>query len=50
VKVQWKGQPFEEDTWEIEWEMQRSYPHLLETPRMILDPFEDEYLFKRGRM
>ncbi|XP_070014068.1 uncharacterized protein [Nicotiana sylvestris] len=50
VKVQRRGQPVEEATWETDREMCSSYPHLFETPGMILDPFEDEHLFKRGRM
>ncbi|XP_070037009.1 uncharacterized protein [Nicotiana tomentosiformis] len=50
VKVQWRGQPVEEATWETEREMQSRYPHLFETPGNFLDPFEDKRLFKRGRM
>ncbi|XP_070039545.1 uncharacterized protein [Nicotiana tomentosiformis] len=50
VKVQWRGQPVKETTWKTEQDMRSRYPHLFETPCMILDPFENEYLFKRGRM
>ncbi|XP_070054524.1 uncharacterized protein [Nicotiana tomentosiformis] len=50
VKVQWRGQPVEEVTWETEEDMGSRYPHLFSTPGMILDPFEDERLFKRWRM
>lgn len=48
MKVQWRGQPVGEATWEIEQEMHSKYPHLFETLGMILNPFEDERLFKRG--
>ena len=50
VKVQWRGQPDEEATWETVREMQSRYPRLFETPGTFLDPFKDERLFKRGRM
>ncbi|XP_070055418.1 uncharacterized protein [Nicotiana tomentosiformis] len=50
AKVQWKSQPAGEATWESEQDMQSKYPHLFETPGIILNPFEDEHLFKRGRM
>ena len=50
VKVQWRGQPVEEATWEAEEDMQSRYPHLFSTPGIILNPFEDECLFKRWRM
>jgi len=50
VKVQWRGRPVEEATWETEREMQRRYPHLFEASCMFLDSFEDECLFKLGRM
>jgi len=50
VKVQWRGQPVEESTWETEREMQSRYPRLFETLGIFLNPFEDECLFKRGRM
>ncbi|XP_070041565.1 uncharacterized protein [Nicotiana tomentosiformis] len=50
VKVQWIGQPAEEANWETEREIRRRYPHLFETPFTFLDMFEDERLFKRGRM
>ncbi|XP_070054844.1 uncharacterized protein [Nicotiana tomentosiformis] len=46
VKVQWRGQLVEEVTWEAEEDMSR-YPHFFSTTGMILDPFEDERLFKR---
>ncbi|XP_070054806.1 uncharacterized protein [Nicotiana tomentosiformis] len=49
-KVQWRGHPVEESTWETERDMRNRYPCLFETPVMILDPFENERLFKRGRM
>ncbi|XP_070049057.1 uncharacterized protein [Nicotiana tomentosiformis] len=48
MKVQWRGQPTGEATWEIEREMRSKYPHLFEAPGMILNSFEDECLFKRG--
>ncbi|XP_070050668.1 uncharacterized protein [Nicotiana tomentosiformis] len=47
VKVQWRGKPVEESTWETEEDMQSRYPHLFSTPGMILDSFEDECLLKR---
>ncbi|XP_070041359.1 uncharacterized protein [Nicotiana tomentosiformis] len=50
VKVQCKGQPLDEATWDTEEDMRSIYPHLFNTPRMILDPFEDERLFKRWRI
>ncbi|XP_070054402.1 uncharacterized protein [Nicotiana tomentosiformis] len=50
VKVQWRGQPVEEVTWEGEEDMRNRYPHLFSTPGMILDPFKDERLFKRWTM
>ncbi|XP_070036997.1 uncharacterized protein [Nicotiana tomentosiformis] len=50
VKVQWRGQPFKEVTWETEKDMQSKYPHLFGTSGMILNSFEDEHLFKRWRM
>ncbi|XP_070032358.1 uncharacterized protein [Nicotiana tomentosiformis] len=50
VKVQWRGQPVEEATWEAEEDMRSRYPHLFITPGMILDSFEDEHLFKRWRI
>ncbi|XP_070035146.1 uncharacterized protein [Nicotiana tomentosiformis] len=31
-KVQWRGPPVEEATWETEWEMRSRYPCLFETP------------------
>ncbi|XP_070025819.1 uncharacterized protein [Nicotiana sylvestris] len=43
AKVQWRGQPIEEATWETGREMQIRYPHLLETSGMFLDSFEDEH-------
>ncbi|XP_070018242.1 uncharacterized protein [Nicotiana sylvestris] len=50
VKVQWRGQPVEETTWDSEEDMQSRYPHLFSTSGMNLNPFEDEHLFKRWRM
>ncbi|XP_070005901.1 uncharacterized protein [Nicotiana sylvestris] len=50
IKVQWRGQPVEEATWETDREMQSRYPHLFEASRTFLDSFEDERLFKRGKM
>ena len=50
VKVQWRGRPVEEATWETEREMRSRYPHLFEASGMFLDSFEDERLFKLGRM
>ncbi|XP_070017263.1 uncharacterized protein [Nicotiana sylvestris] len=41
VKVQLRGQPVKEATWTTEREMQSRYPHLFETPGIILDLFED---------
>ncbi|XP_070029703.1 uncharacterized protein [Nicotiana sylvestris] len=49
VKVQWRGQPVGEATWETEREILSKYPHLFETP-VFFNPFEDERLFKRERM
>ncbi|XP_070054701.1 uncharacterized protein [Nicotiana tomentosiformis] len=50
VKVQWRGQPVEEATWETERDMRSRYTHLFETLGKILDPFVDEHLYKRFRM
>ncbi|XP_070041406.1 uncharacterized protein [Nicotiana tomentosiformis] len=50
VKVQRRGQPVEEATWKSEEDMRSRYPHLFSTPRIILNPFEDERLFKRWGM
>ncbi|XP_070036361.1 uncharacterized protein [Nicotiana tomentosiformis] len=50
VKVQWRGQPVEQDTWDTEREMRNRYPHLFHTPCTFLDPFEDERLLMRGWM
>ena len=50
VKVQWRGQPVEEATWEAEENMRSRYPDLFNTSGIILNPFEDERLFKRWRM
>ncbi|XP_070032168.1 uncharacterized protein [Nicotiana tomentosiformis] len=50
VKVQWRDQPAREATWDTEREMQSKYPHQFGTPCIILNSFEDEYLFKRGKM
>ncbi|XP_070034329.1 uncharacterized protein [Nicotiana tomentosiformis] len=40
VKVQWRGQPAEEATWEAEEDMRNRYPHIFNTSGMTLDPFE----------
>ncbi|XP_070014680.1 uncharacterized protein [Nicotiana sylvestris] len=50
VKVQWRRQPVDGATWETKRKMWSRYPHLIDTPCMFLDPFEDKSLFKRGRM
>ncbi|XP_070014868.1 uncharacterized protein [Nicotiana sylvestris] len=50
VKVQWRGQPLEEATWESEEDMRSRYRHFFGTSGMNLNPFEDERLFKRWRM
>ncbi|XP_070058100.1 uncharacterized protein [Nicotiana tomentosiformis] len=50
VKVQWRGQPAGEATWELGQEMRSKYPHLFKTPGIVLNSFEDERLFKRVRM
>ncbi|XP_070050491.1 uncharacterized protein [Nicotiana tomentosiformis] len=50
VKVQWRGQPVEEDTWATERDIRSKYPRLFETAGMFLDPFKDEWLFKMGGM
>lgn len=50
MKVQWKGLPMEEATWETEREMRSKYPHLFEASGMFLDSFGDKLLFKRGMM
>ncbi|XP_070014257.1 uncharacterized protein [Nicotiana sylvestris] len=50
VKVRWRNQLVGEATWDSEQEMQTKYPYLFETPGIFLNPFDDERLFKRGRM
>ena len=50
VKVQWRGRPIEEATRETKREMQSRYPHMFEVSGIFLDSFEDERLFKLGRM
>ncbi|XP_070009581.1 uncharacterized protein [Nicotiana sylvestris] len=50
VKMQWRSRPVEEATWETEGEMRSRYPHQFEASGIFLDSFEDERLFKRGRM
>ncbi|XP_075086201.1 uncharacterized protein LOC142168924 [Nicotiana tabacum] len=35
VKVQWRGQPVDEATWEAELDMKSRYPHLFDIPCMI---------------
>ncbi|XP_070057538.1 uncharacterized protein [Nicotiana tomentosiformis] len=50
VKLQWRGQPVEEATWETKREIRSRYLCLFETPSIFLDLFEDERLFKRERM
>ncbi|XP_070025688.1 uncharacterized protein [Nicotiana sylvestris] len=50
VKIQWRGQPVKEATWESQEDMRRRYPHLFSSSGMNLNPFKDERLFKRWRM
>ncbi|XP_070003004.1 uncharacterized protein [Nicotiana sylvestris] len=50
VKVQWRGQPVEEATWDSEEDMRSRYPHLFSISDMNLNTFQDERLFKRWRM
>ncbi|XP_070029051.1 uncharacterized protein [Nicotiana sylvestris] len=50
VKVQWRGQPVEEATWESDEDIGRRYPCLFSTSGVDLNPFKDECLFKRWRM
>ncbi|XP_070056958.1 uncharacterized protein [Nicotiana tomentosiformis] len=50
VKVQWRDQPVQGATWEIEHDMRRRYPHLFDIPSMILNPFEDKILFKMEKI
>ncbi|XP_070017678.1 uncharacterized protein [Nicotiana sylvestris] len=50
VKVQWRGQPVEQAIWETEQEMRSRYPCLFMATYRFLDPFEDECLFKMGKM
>ncbi|XP_070025086.1 uncharacterized protein [Nicotiana sylvestris] len=50
MRVQCRGRPVEEVTWETEREIRSRYPHLFEVSGMFLDSFVDECLFKRGRM
>ncbi|XP_070005359.1 uncharacterized protein [Nicotiana sylvestris] len=50
AKVQWRGQPVEEATWESKEDMRSRYPCLFSTSGMNLNPFEDERSFKRWRM
>ncbi|XP_070032219.1 uncharacterized protein [Nicotiana tomentosiformis] len=45
MKVQWRGKPVEEATWETKHNLWSRYPHLSDIPGMILDPFEDEQWF-----
>ncbi|XP_070055165.1 uncharacterized protein [Nicotiana tomentosiformis] len=45
VKVQLKGQPVKEETWETQHDMRSHYPHLFTTSGMSLCSFEDEQLF-----
>ncbi|XP_070036979.1 uncharacterized protein [Nicotiana tomentosiformis] len=45
VKVQWRGQPIEEATWETEHVMRSHSPHIFVTSGMSLYSFEDERLF-----
>ncbi|XP_070025388.1 uncharacterized protein [Nicotiana sylvestris] len=49
-KVQWRGQLVEEVTWETEHDMWSKYHNLFDISGMILNLFEDERLFKSGRM
>ncbi|XP_070016031.1 uncharacterized protein [Nicotiana sylvestris] len=50
VKVQWRGQPVEEATWESEEDMRSGYPRLSGALGMNLNPFKEERLFKRWTM
>ncbi|XP_070017686.1 uncharacterized protein [Nicotiana sylvestris] len=45
MKVQLRGQPIEEATWEIEHDMCSHYPHLFTILGMSLYSFEDKRLF-----
>jgi len=45
VRVQWRGQPVEEATWESESDMWSRYPHVFPSSGAFLCPFEDERLF-----
>ncbi|XP_070036964.1 uncharacterized protein [Nicotiana tomentosiformis] len=45
VKVQWRGQPIEEATWETKHVMRSHYPQIFVTSGMSLYSFEDERLF-----
>ncbi|XP_070041199.1 uncharacterized protein [Nicotiana tomentosiformis] len=46
VKIQWRVQPVVKATWDIEKDIRSIYPYLFSTPGMLLDPFDDECLFK----
>ena len=50
VKVQWRGLPVEEATWETKQDMRSHYPHLFTTSGMSLCSFEDERMFKCRRI
>ena len=43
IKVQWRSQHVEEDTWEPEKEMWKTYPHLFQG----MSSFRDETLIRR---
>ncbi|XP_070013990.1 uncharacterized protein [Nicotiana sylvestris] len=50
VKVQWRGLPVKEATWETKQDMRSCYPHIYTNSGMSLSSFEDERMFKCGRM
>jgi len=50
VKVLWRNHPTEEATWESEADIRRKYPQLIEMSGTLSNSFEDERLFKWGRM
>ncbi|XP_070009709.1 uncharacterized protein [Nicotiana sylvestris] len=50
VKVQWRGKPAKEVTWEPEEDIRSRYLHLFNTSGMNLNPVEDDCLFKRWIM
>nr|XP_033512829.1 uncharacterized protein LOC117277536 [Nicotiana tomentosiformis] len=50
VKVLWRNHPTEKATWESEVDMRRKYPQLFEMSGTLSNSFEDERLFKWGRV